>query len=188
MRKLCFVLTLALGGAILLPPDEAQARARSHHGAKHHYILKKKHARNVKHRTARSVSKHRTGRLVSLSGVTPVLAAKAREIVADCGSVVISTISARGNRSNHPAGRAVDLRGNPRCIYAHLKGWPGGYSTDYSAVAHVHVSYNPGGQEWGLRFAHNSHGRHRATRFARRSLPRDVIEPSQYASAVHATH
>jgi hypothetical protein len=102
MRKLCFVLTLALGGAILLPPDEAQARARSHHGAKHHYILKKKQARNVKHRTARSVSKHRTGRLVSLSGVTPVLAAKAREIVADCGSVVISTISARGNRSNHP--------------------------------------------------------------------------------------
>jgi hypothetical protein len=179
MRKLCFVLTLALGGAILLPPDGAKARTRSHHALKHHDVLKKKHARYVK---------HRTGRSISLSGITPVLAAKAREIVADCGSLVISTISARGNRSNHPTGRAVDLRGNPGCIYAHLKGWPGGYSTDYNAVAHVHVSYNPGGQEWGLRFAHNSHGRHRGTRYARRSLPRDVVELSLYASAVHATH
>jgi hypothetical protein len=123
-----------------------------------------------------------------LSGITPVLAAKVREIVADCGSLVISTISPRGNRSNHPIGRAVDLRGSPGCIYAHLKGWPGGYSTDYSAVGHVHISYNPGGQEWGLRFAHNSHGRHRATRYARRNLPRSIIEPALYASAVHATH
>jgi hypothetical protein len=53
---------------------------------------------------------------------------KLEEIIADCGSVVISTISARGNRSNHPIGRAFDLQGNPGCIYAHLKGWPGGYS------------------------------------------------------------
>src|SRR3954454_12085027 len=146
MRKLCFIFTVALGGAILLPPDGAQARASSHHGAKHHHVLKKKHPRYLKHRTARSISTHRTRRSVSLSGITPVLAAKVREIVADCGSLVISTISPRGNRSNHPTGRAVDLRGNPGCIYAHLKGWPGGYSTDYSAVAHVHISYNPGGQ------------------------------------------
>jgi hypothetical protein len=188
MRKVCFVLTLALGGAILLPPDGAEARTRSHYGIKHHLVLKKKHALYLDYRTARLGSKHRTGRSVSLSGITPVLAAKAREIVADCGSLVISTISARGNRSNHPTGRAVDLRGNPGCIYAHLKGWPGGYSTDYSAVAHVHISYNPGGQEWGLRFAHNNHGRHLGTRYARQSLSRDVVEPSLYASAVHATH
>ena len=188
MRKLCFVLTLAFGGVLLLPPNGAEARTRSHHSAKHHYVLKKKHVRHVKHRTKRSVSKHRSGRSTSLSGITPVLAAKAREIVADCGSVVISTISARGNRSNHPIGRAVDLRGNPGCIYAHLKGWPGGYSTDYNAVAHVHVSYNPGGQEWGLRFAHNGHGRHRGTRYARRSSPRGFIEPSLYASAASTKH
>ena len=59
---------------------------------------------------------------VSLAGVTPVLAAKAREIASSCGSSVISAVSRRGNRSNHPIGRAVDMRGNPSCIYAHLKG------------------------------------------------------------------
>ena len=188
MRKLCFVLTLTFGAAVLLP-NGAEARTRSHQGAKHHYVLKKKHVRHVKHRTIRSASKHRSGGSSSLSGITPVLAAKARKIVADCGSVVISTISARGNRSNHPIGRAVDLRGNPGCIYAHLKGWPGGYSTDYKAVGHVHVSYNPGGQEWGLRFAHKGHGR-RATRYASRSSPRGVTGPSDYVSTptIHGTN
>src|SRR5207253_1691857 len=75
----------------------------------------------------------------------------------------------RGIRSNHPIGRAVDMRGNPGCIYAHLKGWPGGYSTDYAAVAHVHISYNPGGQEWGLHFAHNGGG-HSYARYASRAM------------------
>jgi len=96
-------------------------------------------------------------RSVSLEGVTPVLAAKAREIEANCGSVIISAVAKRGNRSNHPIGRAVDVEGNPACVYAHLKDWPGGYSIDYAAVRHVHISYNPGGQEWGIRFAHNQH-------------------------------
>ena len=100
---------------------------------------------------------------VSLEGVTPVLAAKAREIEANCGSVIISAVSKRPIRSNHPSGRAVDVEGNPECVYAHLKDWPGGYSTDYSAVRHVHISYNPGGQEWGLRFAH---GQHHGVRYA----------------------
>ena len=97
---------------------------------------------------------------VSLEGVTPVLAAKAREIEATCGSVIISAVSKRGIRSNHPIGRAVDVEGNPSCVYALLKDWPGGYSTDYSAVRHVHISYNPGGQEWGFRFAHGRHHGH----------------------------
>ena len=92
---------------------------------------------------------------VSLTGVTPVLAAKAREIEAECGSVIISAVSQRPNRSDHPAGRAVDIQGNAACIYAHLKDWPGGYSTDYAAVQHVHISYNPGGREWGMHFAHH---------------------------------
>jgi hypothetical protein len=96
----------------------------------------------------------------SLSCVVPPLAAKAREIVSACGSTVVSAVAGRPNKSNHPIGRAVDLVGNPKCIYAHLKGWPGGYSTDYGRVRHVHISYNPGGQEWGLRFAHGGH-RHR---------------------------
>lgn len=105
---------------------------------------------------------HAGQRSVSLRGVTPVLADKAREIMHDCDSIVVSAVAGRGYRSNHPTGRAVDLRGNPACIYAHLKEWPGGVSTDYATAPggpHVHVSYNPHGQEWGLRFAHrHKHG------------------------------
>jgi hypothetical protein len=103
-------------------------------------------------------------RSVSLSGiVSPELVTKAREIVSACGSAIVSARAGRGYRSNHPIGRAVDLRGNPWCIYAHLRGWPGGVSIDYASAPggpHVHVSYNPGGQEWGLRFRHN-HAHHR---------------------------
>ena len=94
---------------------------------------------------------------VSLRGVVGPLADKAREIVRTCGSKVVSAVSRRGNRSNHPKGRAVDLKGNPKCIYGQLKKWPGGVSTDYWTAPggpHVHVSYAPGGQEWGLRFTH----------------------------------
>jgi len=108
---------------------------------------------------------------VSLAGVVGPLATKAQQIVAACGSRVVSAVR-RGSRirgghhSNHALGRAVDLQGNPRCIYAMLKGWPGGVSTDYGSApggAHVHVSYSPGGMEWGLRFAH---GRRGTTRYA----------------------
>lgn len=104
-------------------------------------------------------AKRKAARSVSLNGVISAeLVAKTNEIVSRCGSVVVSARSRRGYRSNHPIGRAVDLRGNPKCIYEQLAGWPGGVSTDYSSAPggpHVHVSYNPGGQEWGLRFRHN---------------------------------
>lgn len=118
---------------------------------------------------------------VSLSGVVGELVSKAHEIVSGCGSVVVSARSHRGNRSNHPIGRAIDVQGNPACIYAHLKGWPGGYSVDYATAPggkHVHISYNPGGQEWGVRFAHRHHGtrryasRHRHGRHFRRYAAR----------------
>ena len=96
--------------------------------------------------------------------VAPELVHKTKEIIADCGSKVVSARAPRGNKSNHPIGRAVDLVGNPGCIYAHLKDWPGGYSIDYGRVHHVHISYNPGGQEWGLRFAHGGGHKHYAAR------------------------
>ena len=94
---------------------------------------------------------------VSLRGVHPVLAAKARQIVRACGSHVVSGVRrtrVAGSRrmSLHASGRAVELRGNPRCIYARLKGWPGGVSTDYGRVRHVHLSW--GGNEHGRRFVH----------------------------------
>ena len=108
-----------------------------------------------------------------LSGVSAPLAAKAREIVSACGSTIISGyrhthVAHSGRMSLHASGRAVDIRGNPSCIYAQLKGWPGGYSTDYGRVQHVHISL--GGSEDGLRFthggghtrfAHSHHHRHR---------------------------
>lgn len=97
-----------------------------------------------------------------LAGVSAPLAAKAREIEAACGSVVISSLRhtrVAGTRrwSLHASGHAVDMQGNPRCIYAHLRGFSGGYSTDYWRVRHVHISL--GGREDGLRFAHH-HARH----------------------------
>ena len=110
-----------------------------------------------------------------LGGVVPPLAAKAREIVASCGSVVISGIrhtriaGTGGRLSLHASGRAVDIKGNPACIASHLRGWPGGASTDYSAVQHTHISYAPGGPEWGVRFAHYRGGHRKRHKHRRRA-------------------
>jgi len=104
-----------------------------------------------------------------LAGVDATLAAKAREIGASCGSRVVSGVrhtyvASSGRLSLHASGRAVDMTGNPACIYAHLRGWPGGYSTDYGRVEHVHFSLH--GREDGLRFAHRS-GRSRTAQRTR---------------------
>src|SRR5437016_3493319 len=93
---------------------------------------------------------------VGLGGISGTLAAKVSEIVASCGSTVISGfrggahIAGSGHASLHASGRAVDIKGNPGCIYSHLQGWPGGYSVDYGSVQHVHISL--GGFEDGIRF------------------------------------
>lgn len=96
---------------------------------------------------------------VSLNGVTPRLAAKARQILKACpGSKIISAIAKRRNKSFHPIGRAVYIKGNPKCIYAQLANWKGGVSTDYWSVRcppkwqrcpHVHIDTGP-----RLRFTH----------------------------------
>jgi hypothetical protein len=204
MQKLCIALVVALGGAFILPQDYAEARPRHHHIGKHYGKHHGKNYRVVKrHRAIKKKVAYRTNRAergVSLAGVTPVLAAKARQIAATCGSVVISAVSRRGNRSNHPIGRAVDMKGNPGCIYAHLKSWPGGYSTDYAAARHVHISYNPGGQEWGLRFVHGgtrtasarrfayNSRKSRVTRYARLSAPGYAMEAVHFAPGRHSVH
>jgi hypothetical protein len=210
MQKLCIALMVALGGALIVPQDSAEARPRHHHVGKHHgkhyakHRAKHRHVAKHHHRIARKKVAYRTNRVghsVSLAGVTPVLAAKARQIAATCGSAIISAVSRRGNRSNHPIGRAVDMKGNPGCIYAQLKGWPGGYSTDYAAVRHVHISYNPGGQEWGLRFAHggtrtasarrfaqDGRRKSRGVRYARLSAPAYAMEAAHFVPARHSVH
>lgn len=90
------------------------------------------------------------------------LLAKVAELRAHCGAKVVSAHRAgartpSGHVSEHALGRAVDVQGNPGCIYSRLRNWPGGYSTDYWSAPggpHVHISYGPGGREWGVRFAH----------------------------------
>lgn len=94
------------------------------------------------------------------------LANKVAEIKAACGSRVVSGYrpNARtpsGRLSDHALGLAVDVAGNPSCIYSRLRNWPGGYTTDYATAPgtpHVHISYNPSGPEWGRRFAHSRAG------------------------------
>lgn len=100
----------------------------------------------------------------SLARIVEPLKSKAQEIVAACGSRVVSSDQRGGVTPLHRRHRAVDLQGNPSCIYAHLRSWPGGVSIDYSrapGTKHVHVSYCPPGNcgglrpyEWGLRFSH----------------------------------
>jgi hypothetical protein len=133
-----------------------------------------------RHPTARQVSaiqdERPTGRsTANLADAVPALAAKAREIVQTCGSTVISVhrpgarVRGSGRPSLHARVRseAVDMSGNPGCIYAQLQGWPGGVSTDYRSVGHVHFSLASDGREMGSRFAHYSRG-HKHRRASRR--------------------
>ena len=111
-----------------------------------------------------------------MAGVVIALADKAKEIVQACGSTVISAmrhtkVAGTNIWSCHASGHAVDIQKNPSCIYSHLSGWRGGYSTDYSRVNHVHVSL--GCREDGVRFVHGGgrgkrHAQHRYVRHANR--------------------
>lgn len=96
----------------------------------------------------------------SLDGLPAPLVAKVRQLERECGSRVISTfrpgarVRGSGRISLHALRKAADLAGNPGCMRSKLAGWPGGKSVDYGAVGHFHISYDPGGREWGRRFSH----------------------------------
>lgn len=101
------------------------------------------------------------------AGLVGPLAAKLASIQAACpGTQAISgvrhtRIAGTRRMSLHAQGKAVDVRGPYGCIYAQLKSWSGGYSTDAGRVQHIHISYDDaGGREMGLRFAHGGHRRH----------------------------
>ena len=167
MKHWIFALAgaLALACLSLAVPAQAQSALEWAVSQRQNAKLVVSHGRRaaIDKRFTRRVLRAETGASM-LAGVTPALASKAREIVAACGSVVISgrrhtRVAGSGHWSLHASGRAVDLRGNPGCIYARLRGWPGGYSTDYARVRHVHVSL--GGREAGLRFAHGGRRHHR---------------------------
>jgi len=139
---------------------------RAHHRNSHHISLSSKHFDRIRPgSTHLHRRRYHPSSDFAAATVRGQLATKAQEIVANCGSTVISgwrpgaRVAGSGRVSLHASGRAIDLKGNPRCIYLHLQGWPGGYSVDYRAMQHVHVSL--GGIEDGLRFVHNgSHHRH----------------------------
>jgi hypothetical protein len=109
---------------------------------------------------------------VSMAGIVAPLAAKVAAIQSACpGAHVISAVRhtrIRGSRhmSLHATGEAVDMRGNPSCVYAQLRDWPGGYSTDYARAQHIHISLAANGREAGLRFVHGGGKSHRHRRFA----------------------
>lgn len=111
---------------------------------------------------------------ISMKAVVPALAAKVAQIQAACpGAHVISAVRhtrIRGTRrmSLHATGEAVDMRGNPSCVYAQLRDWPGGYSTDYRRARHIHISLAANGREAGLRFTHGGGKSWRHRRHARR--------------------
>lgn len=146
----------------------APAEARHHH-RHHHHKIARYHAPAYAHETAharhvRATGRRAAGSSVLTGGISTPLTEKAAEIVRACGSTVISgyrpgaVVAGTGRPSLHASGRAFDIRGNPNCIYSMLRGWPGGYSVDYGAVSHVHVSL--GGREDGARFSHGGGGRH----------------------------
>lgn len=175
------IAALALAGFVLLSPDNALARPRGGavivcgktgchwqqvrryrrgHGYRRQARRSYRHHRH--HHSHRQVRHHRSYR-----GYPAPLLAKVRQIRRRCGSrigrgyVRGARVAGTGRVSNHALHRAFDVSGNPRCIYRLLRGWPGGYSTDYWSAPggpHVHISYNRR-KEWGARFRHR-HRRH----------------------------
>ena len=120
-------------------------------------VAKKKPVRTIKgYALHQSKSK---GRL-SLDGYPAPLVTKVRELERECGSKLISAyrpgarVRGSGKPSLHASKKAVDLVGNPKCMAAHLRNWPGGRSMDYYAVNHYHISYAPNSREWNSQFVH----------------------------------
>lgn len=169
--KIMAVAAVAMFTASLANPAEAKSDVTCFKGDRvaqcpvAERVKTSRTSKRVRHARSRTDA---NGNSVSTSGLVSPLLAKVNEIKADCGSIVVSAYrpGARiptGQLSNHARHMAADLKGNPACIYSHLHGWKGGYSTDYHSAPggpHVHISYNPGGMEWGVRFAHH-HGKHR---------------------------
>jgi hypothetical protein len=151
--------TFIIAGLVLLllaSAASAYVRHRHHH---HAAAVAASHAQ-IKHHASRR-QRHFVHRDVAPLGCLPAeLRAKVVEIVGACGTHIIRTftpgaiIAGTSHLSEHAFCRAADLAGNPICIYAHLRGFRGGYSIDYGRMRHVHVSWHPGGWEQGVRFVH----------------------------------
>lgn len=179
MRAIVVAATLlAMSGTVALsaePPDANRFGPGPHMlDAQPFRTAIRHHHKTARRHTATRYARHSGSRnTASLDPLSPApLNAKIQEILTDCGSRIASSyrpgsvVAGRGGVSNHALHRAYDISYNPRCIYAHLHGWPGGYSTDYATAPggpHVHISYNPH-KEWGVRFVHRNPFLHYARR------------------------
>lgn len=176
--KHSITLAVATLVAVALFSAPAEARKRHKHKRAHHNVHRVVQAEpcfffceqppvteyRVTRRGKRVAIK--SNRRMSVAGIVAPLAAKVAQIQAACGSSVVSgvrhtRIAGTRRMSLHAQGKAVDMVGNPSCMYSQLQGWSGGYSTDYSRVRHIHISYDAdGGREMGVRFAHGGHRKH----------------------------
>lgn len=151
--------------------------------------MTRKNARSsARHRDARAVRQAaarrgivRNSQAGRINGIVGPLADKVRQIQSACGGARVvsgvrhTRVAGTRRMSLHAQGKAVDMAGNFRCIYAQLAGWPGGYTTDAHRVHHIHISYDrEQRREWGLRFAHG--GRARAARHRHAALRRGIVE------------
>ena len=162
---------IAAGLALLVLASAASAYVKHH---RHH--AQTKHAQAKHHASQRQHASHHPRRAAPYDGaqlgcLPSELRAKVVEIVDACGTHIIRTftpgaiIAGTHHLSEHAFCRAADLAGNPTCIYAHLRGFHGGVSTDYGRMRHVHISWHPGGWEQGVRFVHGG-GYHTPVSFA----------------------
>jgi hypothetical protein len=94
-------------------------------------------------------------------GIVKPLMDALRQVQAACpGFVLISGVRAgAGWQGLHRYGRAIDIGGKGvdyDCAYRALKGFPGGMNWDAwnPRINHIHISWAPGGAEWGTRWPH----------------------------------
>ena len=125
-------------------------------------VCERRTAQGPAHRHAHRRGKGRASR--NVSGLPGPLVAKLQELDRACGMRVVSAfrpgarVAGTGRVSLHALRKAADIAGGDfGCAYARLARWPGGVSTDAAAVRHIHLSWNPGGREWGARFVHHRH-------------------------------
>lgn len=129
----------------------------------------------VIHRLAHAVVRPLRHLIADAGSLPAELTAKVAQIAGACpGFHIISgfrpgaTVAGTHITSLHARHRAADIAGGSyACAYRELAGWPGGVSTDAERVAHIHLSWAPGGQEWGARFRHGGGVRHYARARAR---------------------
>jgi uncharacterized protein YcbK (DUF882 family) len=136
-----------------------------HHSAHaHRHAVRRAHHHRSAH-AGRHSDRHTSTSTAGLPG--PLVAALDRIKEACTGFRLISTfrpgarVAGSGRPSLHAFHKAADFAVTSwRCAYAALKGFRGGVSTDPGRVGHIHASWDPGGREWGARFAHWHGGHH----------------------------